>query len=82
MWEKRLPLSIDVNCPWGMFNAINYIPVLYGLDWFDTEKIKYEYENYGYDETIDIHLQKFHNGTFWIGHKEMIKMLKRSYYTE
>lgn len=45
-WKRRLPLHIDVNTPWGMFSSMNYIPVLYGLDWFDREKIKEEYTEY------------------------------------
>ena len=43
IWNHKLPSPIDINCPWGMFSSINYIQILYGLDWFDIEKIKTEY---------------------------------------
>ena len=43
MWEKRLPIDADLLCPWGMFGAINYIPILYGLKWFNIGNIQLEY---------------------------------------
>ena len=45
-WKRRLPRDSDVDTHWALFNGINYITVLYGLDWFDREKIKEEYDEY------------------------------------
>jgi len=45
-WKNRLPLAADVLCRWGLFESVNYIPILYGLGWFDVEKIKEEYVNF------------------------------------
>ena len=44
-WNRRFPLSGDIKCAWGMFTEVNYIPVLYGLKWFDTEKVANEYKH-------------------------------------
>ena len=43
MWEKRLPIDADISCSWGMFHAVNYIPILYGLEWFNIKNIQLEY---------------------------------------
>jgi len=43
-WKRRFPLFGDVFCRWGMFTEVNYIPILYGLKWFDTEKVANEYK--------------------------------------
>ena len=80
MWKNRLPQLRDVGCPWGMFSAVNYIQILYGLGWFDTEKIKQEYEILGKDDSIDSVLNGEDNHTFWVGHKKAIKMLIDGYY--
>jgi Tryptophan halogenase len=80
MWKNRLPQPRDVGCPWGMFSAVNYIQILYGLRWFDTEKIKQEYEILGKDDNIDSMLNDEENHTFWISHKKAIKMLIDGYY--
>jgi len=80
MWKNRLPMPTDIICPWGMFSAVNYIPILYGLKWFDIKKIKYEYENMGRDDSIDSVLNHQDNETFWVSHKKMIEMLKDGYY--
>ena len=44
-WKTRFPLCGDIKCDWGMFTSVNYIPVLYGLKWFDTEKVANEYKH-------------------------------------
>ena len=30
-WKDRLPCATDIQCPWGMYRASNYIPILYVL---------------------------------------------------
>ena len=49
MWKNRLPQAEDFHCPWGLFRPINYIPVLYGLGWFNTKSIKKEFDQWGLD---------------------------------
>ena len=78
-WKNRLPVTPDFFCPWGMFNATNYIPVLYGLGWFDVDKIREEYINYGYEvgernEDLDLVTEE-EKSLFWISHKKLIKQL-------
>tara|TARA_Y100000766_G_scaffold266974_1_gene261745 strand:+ start:108 stop:1535 length:1428 start_codon:yes stop_codon:yes gene_type:complete len=44
-WKIRFPQSDDVICKWGMFTAVNYIPILYGLKWFDYQMVWKEYKH-------------------------------------
>ncbi len=82
-WKKRLPLDIDVNCPWGLFKAVNYIPILYGLDWFNKEKIKEEFLNYIKEGNFINEIQNgineenyYENNLIWVGHKQTINLIK------
>ena len=77
-WQNRLPLPSDIYCAWQMFNSANYIPILYGLDWFDRNKIKLEYDQYGMYETSQKELEEYNNyqdSLFWIGHKDFVKQI-------
>jgi tryptophan halogenase len=81
IWKTRLPQDIDIKTPWGMFYAANYIPLLYGLDWFDVDKIKEEYllHNLNYDDLSgldDIVIQS--EEQIWVSHKKIIKLLIES----
>lgn len=80
MWQNRLPQEVDIQCPWGMFRAISYIPILYGLKWFNIEKIRHEYEQFGPIHNITDEL-KHHNlseqHAYTVGHKEIVKILSR-----
>ncbi len=78
-WKNRLPMSADITCPWGMFKAINYIPILYGLDWFDRDKIKAEYDQLEMYEISQSDMDEFNNyqdNLLWIGHRDFIKNIK------
>lgn len=46
-WKNRLPHASDINCSWPVFHPINYIQILYALNWFNIESIKDEYNFYG-----------------------------------
>jgi hypothetical protein len=63
-----------------MFRAISYIPILYGLKWFNIEKIRHEYEQFGPIHNITDEL-KHHNlseqHAYTVGHKEIVKILSR-----
>lgn len=74
LWKNRLPRDVDITCSWGMFSAVNYIPVLYGLDWFDTDVIANEYaaQEFSHDPG---QLQEQSWDTLWVGHKQFLKML-------
>jgi len=75
-WKNRLPLSSDlVACPWRMFNAVNYIQILYGLRWFNIENIRSEYEYYRdtFEKDIIEQIQYANRFLFTVGHKKMIK---------
>ena len=74
-WKNRLPIDVDVKCSWGLFKSQNYIPILYGLGWFDTEKIKKEYDFHAPSIEHDIinELESIHEPPFLISHKKFIK---------
>ena len=78
-WRNRLPSESDCRTPWGMFSGINYIPVLYGLNWFDTAAIKKELDinglSYRAQEQIDDARRNI-DGTLEMGHKEAIKRIR------
>lgn len=84
-WKYRLPLSTDVHCQWGMFESSNYIPILYGLGWFDVDKIRHEYEEYhssSLDDIIKSELNNNNRPSFSISHKKFIKEVLRAGYTQ
>lgn len=78
MWKNRLPLETDLTAPWRMFSAINYMPVLYGLGWFDINAIREEYMEYFKDDLSQNDILKIteepcsHN---YIYHKELIQII-------
>tara|TARA_R110000868_G_scaffold258129_1_gene515363 strand:+ start:1257 stop:2717 length:1461 start_codon:yes stop_codon:yes gene_type:complete len=79
IWKNRLPLDIDIFCPWGMFSAVNYIPILYGLKWFDIDKIRDEFLTYNYYDRSKEQIQTSineENELFCVGHKNLINILK------
>tara|TARA_Y100000287_G_scaffold172970_1_gene160628 strand:+ start:373 stop:1887 length:1515 start_codon:yes stop_codon:yes gene_type:complete len=80
IWENRLPMETDIICPWGLFSAVNYIPILHGLKWINIEKIKNEYENSGVDNSLNTMLNNVDSESFWISHKKMIKILMEGDY--
>ena len=81
-WKNRLPSSSDIICPWGMFEAGNYIQILYGLGWFDVDKIKQEYSYYAptIEQSILYNIDpKMTTPIFSISHKTFIKELVKGY---
>ena len=81
LWKNRLPHRSDVSTPWGMFAAINYIPILYGLNWFDIEAIRREYSMFPYHEKVEFDIEqseKFHNSIPTIEHKKIIQMIRKT----
>jgi hypothetical protein len=46
-WYFRLPIREDIEkCNYCLFSEVNYISVLHGLNLFNLENIKKEYESY------------------------------------
>ena len=77
-WKKRLPNNSDIYGNWNLFHIANYIQVLYGLDWFDVEKIKEEYEYFPYKDVIgeDIAARIYEERRLpRMGHKDIIKAI-------
>lgn len=78
-WKYRLPLLSDVTCSWSMFNATNYIPVLYGLGKLNVHEIKNEYFNfYAHSLSKEIELElknKLKPPMFPVSHKKFIKQI-------
>jgi hypothetical protein len=74
-WKNRLPMPSDVTGNWRVFSAVNYIQILYGLGWFDIEKVKEEYDNYAPAIENDV-IYKLNNDVcnhyFSISHKKFI----------
>jgi len=83
IWKNRLPRNEDFTSPWQMFSSANYICVLYGLDWFDIDKIRNEYRAYSrfYENTIQaiVNIKSAEKSGILLGHKEYIKMIMRQY---
>ena len=81
MWEKRLPINADIFCSWGMFGAINYIPILYGLDWFNINNIQLEYLEYINDTESQDLLRSLENplcGCKTVHHRKLIRDILRN----
>jgi hypothetical protein len=79
-WKNRLPQNVDIHCPWGLFRPTNYIPILYGLNWFNVEKIKEEFEQMGeigLDDDIYLYegREKY---SYTLSHKQLVKILVES----
>ena len=70
-WETRFPFSGDIQCKWNLFVSATYIPILYGLNWFDTELVAKQYE---YISHIPIpNWEDTYHYTLHMGHKQLIK---------
>ena len=81
LWKNRLPQPHDVpDIPWKLFDAVNYIPVLYGLNWFDLDKIRHEYLEMDPENRIGFVVNRCNNGElynkFWIDHKQAIQIIR------
>ena len=70
-WKRRFPQADDILCRFGMFYAINYIPILHGLKWFDIDVMGNEANHLMPIEISDY--QSIENPSISIGHKDLIK---------
>ena len=70
IWKNRFPQSDDCDCKFGLFTAVNYIPILYGLNWFDIDMVAKEY-----DYISHLHMDDWKDtklNTLYLGHKKFI----------
>ena len=76
-WKRRFPLAIDIRRNWGLFNSYNFIPILYGLKWFNQENVAKEYSNYDHIE-VPLWEEGF-DDVINLTHKDFIKNAVRTY---
>ena len=75
-WKRRFPQTGDKVCRFGMFSAANYIPILYGLKWFDRDVMENEANHF---LPIDIFRHdSINNLSPTMGHKDFIKGVVKS----
>ena len=75
-WKYRMPHTTDIHIPWAMFYSNHYIPILYGLKWFDVNTIAEEYKMFP-DVGIDLmRLQCYDRDLPKVGHKQSIENIK------
>ena len=78
-WKYSMPLNSDFEKRWGLFGVENYIPILYGLKWFDSTKIKEEFDLYKFNYNIYEKKYKDHfknqQRLFWMRHNDVIKLI-------
>ena len=77
-WKRRFPLSGDVQCRWGMFNEVNYIPILYGLRWFDTNIVAAEYRCISHI-SVPSWEDTYANNVMHMSHKKFIQEVVKIY---
>ena len=70
IWKTRFPQSDDCDCKFGLFSAVNYIPILYGLNWFDIDMVAKEYDYISHLIVDDWKSTKLN--TLYLGHKKFI----------
>jgi len=70
-WKRRFPQADDILCRFGMFYAINYIPILHGLKWFDIDVMGNEASHLMPIEIFDY--STLNNPSLTMGHKDLIK---------
>ena len=59
-----------------MFTELNYIPILYGLKWFDQKSVSEQYKNIS-DIPILNWEQSYKSDILYVGHKNIIKEIVR-----
>ena len=78
-WKHRMPLETDIQKRWGLFDVKNYIPVLYGLKWFNSDVIRKEFDlhghNHSYYETRFERNHREQKDLLWISHKHALELI-------
>ena len=79
IWKNRLPQKEDVRTSWGLFGALNYIQILQGLEWFNKDKIRKEYEFYNKKQEVKKFIDNIteeDNSRTLTKHKDIVNILK------
>ena len=76
-WKKRFPLSGDIDCKWGMFTEVNYIQILYGLKWFDTQSVAKEYMHLSHLPIVK--WEDTYSNVVHMSHKNFIQEVVKTY---
>ena len=75
-WERRFPQLSDISCQWAMFNTVNYIPILYGLKWFNIDKVLKEFRHIEHIRMFD--WKDTRDKCLHMGHKKFINEVVRT----
>ena len=75
-WKRRFPQADDILCRFGMFYAVNYIPILHGLKWFDIDVMGNEANHLMPIEIFDY--SSVYNSSLTMGHKDFIKGITKN----
>ena len=75
-WKRRFPQVDDILCRFGMFYAVNYIPILHGLKWFDIDVMGNEANHLMPIEIFDY--SSVYNSSLTMGHKDFIKGITKN----
>ena len=75
-WERRFPQLSDIACQWAMFNTVNYIPILYGLKWFNIDKVLKEFRHIEHIRMFD--WKDTRDKCLHMGHKKFINEVVRT----
>jgi len=86
IWKNRLPteLDFDTDTNFVLFKALHFLMVLHGLEMFDLEKIKQEYETLSDDIKEDANrirdhlLQESNLEHQFLTHKEFLNLIRES----
>ena len=86
IWKDRLPTEVDFDTDTNfvLFKALHFVMVLHGLELFDLEKIKQEYNTLGDDikqnaDDIRKHLvQESDQHQEFLSHKEFLNLLREN----
>ena len=76
MWKNRLPHNSDIYTPFCLFYANNYIPILYGLGWFDIDAINREYQMFPSGKAVVSKILEFaseYKEKPYVSHKAIIE---------
>jgi len=76
-WKTRFPLFGDIYCRWGMFSEANYIQILYGLKWFNTQSVANEYTHISHLPIIN--WEDTYPNVLHMSHKKFIEEVVRIY---
>jgi len=84
IWKHKLPISEDFSGQSGycLFQELHFLMIMHGLELFDVEKIKQEYEmlnpllKQAADQALEYNDVELMNNTVGISHKKMLELVR------